>query len=69
MDEAENQINNLEHKEAKSNQSEQQQEKRIQKNEDSISSLWENFKRSNILIIGMPEEEKEEQTMGNLSEK
>ena len=31
MDEAENQINNLEHKEAKSNQSEQQQEKRIQK--------------------------------------
>ena len=31
VDEAENQINNLEHKEAKSNQSEQQQEKRIQK--------------------------------------
>ena len=38
MDEAENQINDLEHKEAHNNQSEQQ-EKRIQKNEDSISNL------------------------------
>ena len=36
MDEAKNQINDFEHKEAKSNQSEQQEEKRIQKNEDSI---------------------------------
>ena len=31
MDEAKNQINDLEHKEAKSNQVEQQEEKRIQK--------------------------------------
>ena len=31
VDEAENQINDLEHKEAKNNQSEQQQEKRTQK--------------------------------------
>ena len=38
-DEAENQINDLEHKEPKNNQSEQEEEK-IQKNEDSISSLW-----------------------------
>ena len=45
-DEAENQINDLEHKEAKNNQSEQREEKRIQKNENSISSLWDNFKRS-----------------------
>ena len=42
MGEAENQINDLEHKEAKNNQSEQQ-EKIIQKHEDS---LWDNFKRS-----------------------
>ena len=33
-DEAENQINDLEHKKEKSIQSEQQEEKRIQKNED-----------------------------------
>ena len=31
VDEAENQINDLEHKEAKNNQSEQREEKRIQK--------------------------------------
>ena len=31
MDEGENQINNLEHKEPKNNQSEQQEEKRIKK--------------------------------------
>ena len=63
MDEAENQINDLEHKEAKNHQSEQ--EKRIQKKEDSINSLWDNFKRSNICIIGMTGEEKEQDT-GNL---
>ena len=44
------------------------QEKRIQKNENSINSLWDNFRRSNICIIGMPEEEKEHE-IGNLSEK
>ena len=39
VDKAKNQINDMEHKEAKNNQSEQQEEKRIHKNEDSISSL------------------------------
>ena len=33
-DEAENQLNDLEHKEAKNNQSKQQEEKEIQKNKD-----------------------------------
>ena len=66
--EAKNQINDLEHKEVKNNQSEQQ-EKESKKNEDSISSLWDNFKQSNIHIIGMPEEEEKEQETGNLLEK
>ena len=57
MDEAKNQINDLEHKEAKINQLEQQDEKPIQKNEGSIISLWDNFKRSNIHIKGMAEGE------------
>ena len=48
MDEAKNEINDWEHSEAKNNQSEQQEEKRIQKKEDSVSSLWDNFKRTNI---------------------
>ena len=50
VDEAEDQIYDLEHKEAKTNQSEQE-EKRIQKNEGSVSSLWHSFKQSNILFI------------------
>ena len=68
MDEAENQINVMEHKGAKTNQPQEEEEKRIQKSEDSISILWDNFKRSNIRIIGMPEEELE-QEIGNLYEK
>ena len=59
----------MEHKKAKNNQSEQQEEKRIQKNEDGISSLWDNFKRSDICIIRVPEGEKKEQGIGNLFEK
>ena len=67
MDEAKNQINDLEPKEAKSNHTEQQQEKRIHK--DSINSLWDNFKMSNIHIKGMPEGEEKGQEIGNLPEK
>ena len=59
----------MKHKEEKHNQSEQQEEKRIPPNEDSISSLWDNFKRSNICIIGVPEGEEKEQEIGNLVEK
>ena len=51
----------MEHKEAKNNQSEQQEEKRFQKNEESVSSLWDNFKQFKIHIIGVPEEEKEQE--------
>ena len=63
MDEAENKISNLEHKEAKNNQSEQKEEKRIQKNEDSKSSPSDNLKRSNSCIIRVPEGEEKEQEM------
>ena len=43
MDRVKNQINDLEHKEAKNNHTEQE-EKRIQKNEDSINSLWDTLR-------------------------
>ena len=69
VDEAKNQINDLEHKETKNNQSEQQEEKRIQKSEDSVNSLWDNFKCPNIHIIGVPEGEEKEQEIGNLFKK
>ena len=69
MHEARNNINDFEHKEAKSNKSEQEEEKRIQKNEDSISSPWDNFKRSSICIIGLPKGKQKEWEIGNLLEK
>ena len=47
---------------------EHKEEKRIQKSEDSINSLWDNFNRSNILLTGVPGEETE-QKIGNLYEK
>ena len=69
MDEAENQINDLEYKEAKNDQSEYQEEKKQPPNKDSVSSLWNKFKHSNIRFIGVPEGEDKEQEIGNLFEK
>ena len=50
-------------------QLEDQKEKRIKRNEDSIKDLWENIKCTNIAIMGDPEGEEKEQEIGNLSEK
>ena len=36
---------------------EQNKEKRIKRNEDSVRDLWDNIKRTNIRIIGVPEGE------------
>ena len=44
-------------------------ESKKKKNKESISSLWYNFKRSNIHLIEAPEKEEKEQDIGNLSEK
>ena len=41
---------------------------RIQKNEERIRNLWDNFKHSNNQIIGVPEGEEEDQEMENLFE-
>ena len=58
----------LEQKEEINIQPEQNEKTRIQKNEEWLQNLWDNFKRSNIRIIGMPEGEKEEQEIENLLE-
>ena len=56
-------------KQKKPNQNNKKKEK-SKKNEDTMSSsLWYNLKRSNILIIGVPEGKEEEQETGSLSEK
>lgn len=41
-------------------QSEQQNQKRILQNEDSIGDLWDNISHPNINILGIPEGEEEE---------
>ena len=63
MDEVNNQINDMEHKEGKNNQWEQKEEKRIQKNKDSVRSLWDNFKHSSIHIIEVPEEKRKSKNL------
>ena len=68
VDETKNQINDLKQKEAKNNQSEQE-EKSIQKSEDNVSRLWGNFKLSNIRIMGVQEGEEKEQEIETLFEK
>ena len=68
VDEAENQINDLEYKEGKNNRSEQQEESRLQKKDDRASRLWDNFEQYNICIIGVPVGEEKEQEIGNLFE-
>ena len=61
------QINDLEQKEEINIQLEQNEETRIQKNEERLRKLWDNFKHSNIRIVGVPEGE-QEQEVENLFE-
>ena len=53
------QINGLDQKEEINIQPEQNEETRIQKNEERLRNLWDNFKCSKIQIIGVPEGEEE----------
>ena len=56
----------MEQKEEINIQPGQNEEIRIQKNEETLRNLHDNFKYSNIRIIGVPEGEKEEQETENL---
>ena len=52
------QINDLEEKEERNIQPEQNEETRIQKNEERLRNLQDNFKHSNIWIIGCQKEKR-----------
>ena len=52
MEDCKNQVKDLEHKEPENTSPQKQEDKRIQKVEDSIRNLWNNFKRTNIRIMG-----------------
>ena len=67
--ETEAQINGLEEKEEINIQPEQNEESRIQKNEERPRTLWDNFKCSNIQIIGFLEGEEEQHEIEHLLKK
>ena len=45
---------------------EQKREKRLKTNEESLRELWDNVKRTNIHIIGVPEGEEREGDRKNI---
>ena len=63
MKETRTHINDLEQKGEINIQLEQNEETRIQKNEERLLNPWDNLKRSNIQIIGVPEGEEEEKKL------
>ena len=67
--EAENQINNLEHRKKKALNQNSKKKKEFKKNKDRQRSFWDNFKHTNIRIIGVPEGEEKEKEIENLLEK
>ena len=55
--EAEERISEVEDRMVEINEAKRGKEKRIKRNEDNLRDLWNNVKRPNIQIIGVPEEE------------
>ena len=58
--EAEEQISDLEDRMVGFTAAEQNKEKRMKRNENSLRDLWDNIRRNNIRIIGVPEGEERE---------
>ena len=58
--EGEERISDLEDSMVEFTAMEQNKEKRMKRNEDSLRDLWDNMKRNNIRIIGVPEGEERE---------
>ena len=58
--EREEQISDMKDRMVEFTATEQNKEKRMKRNEDSLRDLWDNIKRTNILIIGVPRGEERE---------
>ena len=59
--EAEERISELENRMVVITAKEQKKEKRKKRIEDNLRDLWDNTKCTNILIIGVPEEEEKKE--------
>ena len=68
INETEEWISDLEHKIVKITTAEQNKEKRMKRNEDSLGDFWDNIKHTNIRIIGVPEEEEKKKRTENIFE-
>ena len=66
--EAEERIRDLEDRMVEFNATEQNKEKRMKRNEDSLRDFWDNIKHTNIHIIGVPEGEEREKGPKKISE-
>ena len=66
--EAEERICDLEDRMVEFTAAEQNKKKRMKRNEDSLRDLWDNIKRSNIRIIGVPEGEEREKGLEKIFE-
>ena len=67
--EAEDRISEVEDRMVEINESESKKEKLIKRNEDNLRDLWDNVKRPQIRIIGVPEEDKKKDHEKILEEK
>ena len=68
MNNAEEQISDMEDRIMEITQSGQQTEIRIKKQESNIRDLWDNIKRANLRIIGIPEGVEKDKGMENIFE-
>ena len=68
INEAEEQISKLEDRVVEITAAEQNKEKTMKRNEDSLRDLWDNIKCTNICIIGVPEEEERQKGLEKIQE-
>ena len=66
MNNAEEQISDMEDKIMEITQSGQQTENQMKKHESNIRDLWDNIKWANLHIIGIPEGEEKEKGIENI---
>ena len=69
MNNVEEQISDLEYRIMEITQSGQQTENQIKKHERNIRDVWDNIKRANLCIIGIPEGVEKDKGMENIFEK
>ena len=68
MNNADEGISDLEYRIMEITQSGQQTENQMKKHESNIRDLWDNIKRANLCIIGIPEGEEKEKGIENIFE-